>query len=88
MLWGYQVPQFEVLIAMNSGKNSGQGFCKFYGTHKEFDQKTLKSLYPTHQNYVKQFNASLMENLRAGYILKADTSSMLSEAKSLSYLWE
>lgn len=87
-LGGIRLPQFAVPVAMNSGKNAGESFCKYYGTHKEFDQKTLKSLYPTHKIYIKKFNASVLENLRAGYILKADTSGMLKEARSLSYLWE
>lgn len=59
-LGGIRLPQFAVPIAMNSGINAGENFfCQFYGTHKEFDQKTLKSLYPTYQVYMKKFNASV-----------------------------
>jgi len=87
-LGGVRLPQFDVPVAMNSGKNAGESFCKYYGTHKEFDQKTLKSLYPTHQVYMKKFSKSVQENLKAGYILKADTSEMMNEARRLSYLWE
>ena len=84
---GIRLPQFAVPVAMNSGINAGSLFCKMYGTHKEFDQKTLKSLYPAHQAYLKKFNASVLENFRAGYILKADTSAMMNEARRLSNLW-
>lgn len=87
-LGGIRLPQFAVPVALNSGKNSGQGACRFYGTHKEFDQSTLKSLYPTHQVYMKKFRESVQENLNAGYILKADTSVMLNEARRWSYLWD
>ena len=87
-LGGIRLPQFAVPVAMNSGKNTGEGFCRYYGTHKAFDQKTLKSLYPTHKIYMRQFNASVKENLRAGYILKADIAKMLNEARRLSYLWK
>lgn len=85
---GIRLPQFAVPVAMNSGTNSGQGFCRFYGTHQEFDPQTLKSLYPTHEAYMRKFGESVQENLKAGYILKADTSEMLNEAKRLAYLWK
>lgn len=88
-LGGIRLPQFDVPVAMNTGKNKGQNyFCRAYGTHKEFDKKTLKSLYPTHQIYMKQFDASVQKNLRAGYILEDDTSKMLNEARDLSTMWE
>jgi hypothetical protein len=88
-LGGIRLPQFAVPVAMNSGKNSGQNvFCRFYGTHKSFDQKTLRSLYPTHQTFMKRFSKSVQDNLKAGYILKADTSSMLNEARVLSSRWK
>jgi hypothetical protein len=88
-LGGIRLPQFDVPIAMNSGTNTGESFfCRFYGTHKEFDKQTLKTLYPTHEIYLKKFNASIQENLRAGYILKDDASTMLTEARSLSVMWK
>jgi hypothetical protein len=88
VLGGIRLPQFAVPIAMNSGKNAGESVCMFYGTRKEFDQSTLKSLYPTHQAYLKKFHASVLENLRAGYIIKADTSEMMDDARKLSSLWK
>ena len=87
-LGGIRLPQFAVPVAMNSGKNTGPTFCPYYGTHKAFDQSTLKSLYAEHQVYMQKFKESVQENLRAGYILKADTSAMLNEARRLSSLWE
>lgn len=88
-LGGIRLPQFDVPVAMNTGKSAGSDFfCRFYGTHKEFDQQTLKSLYATHQIYMKQFKASVIKNLKVGYILEADTAKMLNEARSLSSLWK
>lgn len=87
-LGGIRLPQFAIPVALNSGKNSGQGACRFYGTHKEFDQQTLKSLYPAPWVYMQKFKESVQENLKAGYILKADTSAMMNEARRWSYLWD
>jgi hypothetical protein len=89
VLGGIRLPQFDVPVSMNSGENAGKSFfCRFYGTHKAFGQSTLKTLYPTYQIYLKKFSESVLEKLRAGYILKDDTSEMLNEARRLSYLWE
>ena len=85
---GIRLPQFDVPVAMNSGKNSGPGACRYYGSHKGFDPSTLKLLYPTFQVYINKFIKSARENLKSGYILKADTSRMLDEARRLSLLWE
>ncbi|HRZ41630.1 MAG TPA: alpha/beta hydrolase domain-containing protein [Bacteroidales bacterium] len=86
---GIRLPQFDVPTGMNSGINTGQNwFCQFYGTHKTFDQRTLKSLYATHQEYMQKFTESVQRNLKDGYILEADTIRMLNEARELSYLWE
>jgi len=87
-LGGIRLPQFAVPVALNSGKNSGKGSCRFYGTHQEFDQSTLKSLYPTHWVFMRKFSESVQKNLETGYILEADTAKMLNEARSLSTMWE
>lgn len=85
---GIRFPRFDVPVAMNSGKNAGGSFCRYYGTQKAFDPSTLKKLHPTHQAYMKRFKESVQDNLKAGYILEADTAGMLNEAMRLSYLWE
>jgi hypothetical protein len=87
-LGGIRLPQFAVPVAMNSGINSGDGFCPWYGTHREFEPELLKALYPTHQDFLNKFIESIKENLSAGYILKADTSAMLDEARELATHWK
>lgn len=85
---GIRLPQFAVPVAMNTGINWGEGFCAFYGTHREFEPALLKVLYPTHQNYLDKFMVSVEENLKSGYILKEDTSAMMKEARGLATLWK
>lgn len=77
-LFGFE----HIPVSMNSGKKDDTVPVGIYGANKAFDQKTLKSLYPTHQVSMKKFSKSVLENL------KADTSEMLNEAKGLSYLWK
>lgn len=88
-LGGIRLPQFDVPVAAHHGSNAGENFfCRFYGTHLPFDQRTLKALYPTHQDYMVRFKESVRQNLKSGYILAADTSSMLKQASNLSSLWD
>jgi len=47
-LGGIRLPPYDVPVAMHCGTNAGKNFfCRFYGTHKAFEQKTLKALTPT-----------------------------------------
>ena len=88
VLGGIRVPQFDVPVAMNIGINLGEGYCVYYGTHQEFTPSVLKVLYPTHQDYLKKFKASVENNLKAGYILREDTLAMLNEARGQATLWK
>lgn len=85
---GIRLPQFDVPVSMNSGVNSGKNSCKYYGTHASFDQKTLKSLYPSHKFYMEKFRASVKANLLSGYILQEDTAAMIREAEKSASLWK
>ena len=70
--------------AINSGQNSGPGFCRLYGSHYDFDAATLASLYPTHASYVAAVKKVTEDNLKAGYILKADADATIAEAEKSS----
>jgi hypothetical protein len=80
-LGGIRLAQHAVPTAVNTGVNSGAGFCRLYGSHEPFDAATLTKLYPTHQGYVARVKAVTEENLKAGYILKADADATVAEAE-------
>jgi hypothetical protein len=80
-LGGIRLSQHEVPTAVNSGQNSGPGFCRLYGAHEPFDAATLASLYPTHAGYVKAVRDVTARNLKAGYILQADAEATIAEAE-------
>jgi hypothetical protein len=80
-LGGIRLSQHAVPTAVNTGVNSGAGFCRLYGSHEPFDAATLAKLYPTHESYVARVKAVTEENLKAGYILKADAELTVIEAE-------
>lgn len=79
-LGGIRLPQIEVPTALNSGSNSGPGFCFLYGSYEAFDDETLDALYRNHGDYVSAFRHSVNENLKAGYIVTEDAQEMMGEA--------
>jgi hypothetical protein len=83
-LGGIRLSQHAVPTAVNTGVNSGPGFCRLYGSHERFDVATLAKLYPTHEGYVAKVKEVTERNLKAGYILKADADATIAEAEKSS----
>jgi hypothetical protein len=71
-LGGIQLSQLAAPIALNNGDNSGESFCRLFGTHIPFDDRTLDALYPTRARYLSAVARADLANLRAGFLLPAD----------------
>lgn len=80
-LGGIRLSQHAVPTAVNTGVNSGPGFCRLYGSHEAFDAATLAKLYPTREAYVAMVKEVTENNLKVGYILKADADATIAEAR-------
>jgi hypothetical protein len=80
-LGGIRLAELAVPTGINSGQNSGPGFCRLYGSHYDFDAATLATLYPTHASYVAAVKKVTDDNLKAGYILKADADATIAAAE-------
>ena len=80
-LGGIRLAEIAVATAVNTGENSGNGFCTLEGAHEDFDAATIATLYPSHAAYVAAVNDVTKKNLKAGYILKADADATIAAAK-------
>jgi hypothetical protein len=78
---GIRLAELEVPTGMNSGKNTGPGFCRLYGAHTDFDPATIAKLYPTHEAYVAKVKAVTEKNLKSGYILKPEADETIAAAE-------
>jgi hypothetical protein len=78
---GIRLAGIAVPIAVNTGQNSGPGFCRLYGSHVDFDPAKLASRYPTHAAYVSAVRAVTEKNLKAGYILKPEADATIAAAE-------
>jgi hypothetical protein len=81
---GIRLSGVAVPIAVNTGQNSGPGFCRLYGSHVDFDRAKLASRYPTHAAYVNAVRAVTEKNLKAGYILKPEADATIAAAEASS----
>jgi len=78
---GIRLAGLAVPIAVNTGQNSGPGFCRLYGSHVDFDHAKLASRYPTHSAYVNAVRTVTERNLKAGYILKPEADATIAAAE-------
>jgi hypothetical protein len=81
-LGGIRLAEHAVPTALNTGVNSGQGFCILWGGHVPFDAATLQARYPSHDDYVEKVARVTLENLRSGYLLLPDASDTLQQAEA------
>jgi hypothetical protein len=65
---GIRLSQHEVPLRVNSGTNTGPGFCFLDGSSVPLTDAQLATLYPTVQSYVDKVVAKTLANAAAGYI--------------------
>ncbi len=78
---GIRLAAIAVPTAINSGQNSGPGFCWLYGAHVDFDAAKLKARYPTHAAYAAAVRDVTEKNVKAGYILRQDADATIAAAE-------
>jgi len=83
-LGGIRLAEHAVATAVNSGENSGGGFCFLTGWHEDFDKARIAQLYSSHLSYVSDVRVATDKNLKAGYITKADAAKTIAAAEQSS----
>ena len=78
---GIRLAAHAVPTAVNTGVNSGPGFCRLNGSYEPFDAATIAKLYPTHDSYVANIRRVTQANLKAGYILKPEADATIADAE-------
>jgi hypothetical protein len=80
-LGGIRLAAHAVPTAVNTGVNSGPGFCRLDGSHEPFDQATIATLYPNRDRYIASVKRATEANLKAGYILKPEADATIADAE-------
>ena len=79
---GIRLAEQVVPTGVNTGQNSGPGFCRLNGSHTDFDATTIAALYPTHAAYVGAVKDAAEKNVKAGYILGPDADATIAAAEA------
>jgi hypothetical protein len=81
---GVRTPPVDVPVAALTGESSADAsvLCRLFGATLPFDEATLRSLYPTRQDYLAKFEQSLDDAIAAGFVRPADRAEFLAEASA------
>jgi hypothetical protein len=61
-----------------------EGLCLLEGYYTPFSTATLKSLYPTHADYVAKYKAAAASDLADGFLTLADYDASVAAAQASS----
>ena len=88
---GIRLPQLEAPTATLDGRanapagsgNEGgvRNFCFLFGHTVAFDRETLASLYPSHEHFVRRFDAAVDRLVQDGFLLQAEADEARRAAR-------
>ena len=78
---GIRLAEIAVPAGVNTGQISGDGFCRLYGAHEDFDAAALNKLHPTHSAFVAAVKNVTEKNFKAGYILRQEANATIAAAE-------
>jgi hypothetical protein len=86
-LGGIRTPSVAAPVATLSGQGElgAPVLCALFGKTTPFDAATLKSRYPTKDDYVKAFDAALDDVVAAGFVRRADRAAYAAEARAFEF---
>ena len=83
-LGGIRTGFVDAPIARLTGEpNAGGDLCGLFGRTVPFDEATLAELYPTHDDYVEQFEASNDAAVDDGFLLRENADAFNDAARDL-----
>ena len=81
VLGGIRTNYVDAPVAVLSGLGqTGESFCRIFGTTRLFDDSELAELYPTHEAFVSQYHACVDRLLAGGYLLEPEAEEARAAA--------
>ena len=82
VLGGIRTNYVDAPVAVLSGLGqTGNSFCRIYGTTAMFADEQLAGLYPTEQDYLDAVNAAVDAAVAGGYLLSVDAALIVADAE-------
>jgi hypothetical protein len=89
-LGGVRTPAVDVPVSTLTGEDdcvqTATALDPFFGSTTPFDQATLESLYPTHQDYVDAVTTATEAAVDAGFLLPIDGDAIIHQAEQAPIL--
>jgi hypothetical protein len=83
VLGGIRTNYVDAPVAVLSGLGqTGESFCRIFGTTMLFGDAQLSELYPTHQSYLDAVNSSTESAIEAGFLLPVDAALIVADAEA------
>jgi len=83
VLGGIRTNYVDAPVAVLSGLGqTGESFCRIFGTTMLFGDAQLSELYPTHQSYLDAVNSSTESAIEAGFLLPVDAALIVADAET------
>lgn len=79
---GLRHPFVEVPVAYNSAEG-----CPLWGTHRSWSSAKIRSLYPTHDEYVQRVAAWAGHEVAQGWLLPQDRDDVVAKAQAFDAPW-
>jgi hypothetical protein len=79
---GVRSPYLDVPTSIWAGNSTGPSFCRIAGHETPLDKAKVKSLYPTHDAYVKAVQADVDKLVKDRVMMAADGVQLVDEAKA------
>jgi hypothetical protein len=83
VLGGIRTNYVDVPVAILSGLGqTGDSFCRLFGTTQLFDEEQLLDLYETEDDYISAVRKSCQAAVAAGFLLAPDADLIIADAES------
>ena len=79
---GIRLPDVAVPVATLTAETGVEGLGGLGGARHEFDDATIRKLYPSRDDYLARYDAAVDEAVRAGFVLETDAADLRRTAQS------
>ena len=73
---GIRLPDVEVPLATLTAETGVEGLGGLGGARHDFDEATIRKLYPSRDDYLARYDAAIDAGVRAGFVLEPDAADL------------
>ena len=85
VMGGVRTPYLDVPTSVWAGNSTGASFCRIAGHETKLPDAKLKSLYASHDAYVKAVQADVDKLVKDRMMMAADGDVLVAEAKAMKW---